>query len=117
MSRGKLNEGRVLNVLATAYVSFCDTGCIGKTATGIDVSKKIDFDGLRIIAVDPKVIKLHSIVKVETKNETFLAYAGDTGGDIIGHRIDILVAVRDTSKAFAFGKETVKLTVLREGKG
>lgn len=117
VSRGEENNKRVLNMLATAYVSFCDTGCIGETSIGIDVSNSITIDNMRIIAVDPSIIPLYSILKVETNNESFIALAADKGGDIKGNRIDILVAVHDTSKAFDFGKQNARVTVLREGKG
>jgi 3D (Asp-Asp-Asp) domain-containing protein len=117
ISRGEQNNKRVLNMLATAYVSFCDTGCIGETSIGIDVSKFITVNNMRIIAVDPSVIPLYSIVKVETNKENFVALAADKGGAIKGNRIDVLVAVHDTSKAFDFGTQNVKVTVLREGKG
>lgn len=97
-----------LTVEATAYVSFCDTGCIGITATGTDVRNNIYHDsGLPIIAVDPKVIPLGSLVEINGKK--FIA--DDTGGSIKGHRIDILVDTHDTSKAFEFGRQTMDIKV------
>lgn len=87
-----------INVEATAYTAFCDTGCIGVTATGLDVSSTIYTpDGYRVIAVDPSVIALGSIVKVTLDNgDSFEAKAEDTGGDIRGNRIDILVESTDS---------------------
>lgn len=118
VSRGEQNNKRVLNVVATAYVSFCDTGCIGKTSIGIDVSNSITIDNMRIIAVDPNVIPLYSIVRVETNSESFIALAADKGSAIKGNKIDVLVAVHDTSKAYEFGiQDDVRVTILREGKG
>lgn len=118
VSRGEENNKRVLNVVATAYVSFCDTGCIGKTSIGIDVSNSITVDNMRIIAVDPTVIPLYSIVRVETNSGSFIALAADKGGAIKGNKIDVLVSVHDTNKAFEFGiQDDVRVTVLREGKG
>src|SRR5690625_3012009 len=76
---------------STAYTAFCDSGCIGITRTGYDVSKTIYYDGMRIIAVDPDVIPLHSIVEVKTENETFTAIALDTGELIKGNIIDLLM--------------------------
>lgn len=111
------SPSRQLTVEASAYVSFCSEGCIGKTRLGIDVSKSIYYNGMRIIAVDPLVIKLHSIVRVDTRDESFVAYAGDTGGGINGNEIDVLVSVRNTQKAFQFGRQNVTLTILRDGKG
>jgi 3D (Asp-Asp-Asp) domain-containing protein len=117
-SRGHSNVKRTVYVTATAYTSFCDTGCIGKTATGVDVSNKTTYEGVKIIAVDPSIIPLHSLVKVYPKDrEPFYAYAKDTGGDIQGHRIDFLISVSNTGKAYDFGKQqNVKVEILREGK-
>lgn len=98
-----------LTVTATAYVSFCDTGCIGITATGTNVKNSIYHpSGMKIVAVDPNVIPLGSIVEIN--GEKYIA--DDTGGAIKGHKIDILVDTHDTSKAFAFGKQTLNIKVL-----
>lgn len=114
-SRGEVSNKRQINVVATAYIAFCDTGCIGITATGFDVSNTTKHDGYKIIAVDPDVIPLYSLVKVQTKDEQFLAIALDTGGDIQNNRIDVLV--RNTDIAFKFGRQPATITILREGKG
>lgn len=115
-SRGEQPK-RKLTVTLTAYTSFCSTGCIGKTKTGLDVSQSITHEGMRIIAVDPSVIKLHSIVRVDTEKESFLAYAADTGGRIVGHKVDLLISLNNTQKAFNFGKQKGTITILREGEG
>lgn len=97
-----------LTVEATAYVSFCDTGCIGITARGTNVQSDIYHPtGLKIIATDPRVIPLGSIVEIN--GEKYIA--DDTGGDIKGNRIDILVAVRDTVPAYKFGRQTLNVKV------
>ena len=106
-------EGRVITVSASAYTAYCSEGCTGKTATGVDVSNTIYYNGYRIIAVDTNVIPLNSLVKVETDNESFTAMAIDKGGYINGNRIDILVS--STSDAYKFGRKTAKVTILREG--
>jgi 3D (Asp-Asp-Asp) domain-containing protein len=118
ISRGSSNVVRSVNVVATAYTSYCSTGCVGITATGVNVQNSITYNGQAIIAVDPSIIPLHSIVKVHPNDRpAFLATAMDTGGDIKGHRIDYLISVNNTSKAFDFGKQTVRVDILREGKG
>ena len=111
----KYENLRKLNIVATAYDAFCDTGCIGLTATGYDVSNTVYKDGYRIISVDPNVIPLGSLVYVESDKMNFVGIADDTGGDIKGNRIDILMENRD--KAYDFGRRNVKVTVLREGSG
>lgn len=97
---------------ASAYVAFCDTGCTGVTATGMDVSNTIYYNGMRVIAVDPSVIPLHSIVRVTYADGTsFVAVAGDTGGAIDGFRIDILVG--SLSEALKFGRQNVTVKLLK----
>lgn len=119
VSRGQNKVKRTVYVTATAYTSFCKEGCIGKTATGVNVRKNVTYNGLRIIAVDPDVIPLHSIVKVYPKDRPpFYAYAMDTGGAIKGHKIDFLISVNNTDEAYNFGvQKNVKIEILREGKG
>jgi len=104
-----------LTMLATHYTSGCE-GCSGITATGIDVTRTIYANGLRVIAVDPRVIPLGSIVRVEyADGTTFKAIAGDTGGLIKGRRIDVLVT--SENEAYRLGKHTVTVTILKNGKG
>lgn len=107
------NQQRKLNMIATYYTSDCE-GCSGTTATGIDVSNNIYYKGLRVIAVDPNLIKLHSIVKVETKTQSFYAYAADTGSAIKNNVIDVLVS--NEKEAFKLGRQKALITILREGK-
>lgn len=38
-------QAQVFSMVATAYISFCDTGCIGTTKTGYDVSNTIYYRG------------------------------------------------------------------------
>jgi 3D (Asp-Asp-Asp) domain-containing protein len=100
---------RILTVEATAYVSYCDTGCTGITATGTNVQQDIYHEsGLPIIAVDPAFIPLGSIVEIEGRRYI----ADDTGGAIKGNRIDVLVSVNDTSKAFNFGRRTIEVKII-----
>lgn len=108
------SQGRQLNVEATAYTAFCDTGCTGVTATGIDVSNTIYKDGKRIIATDPSVLPLGSNVIVTTADgNSFEAVAADTGGDIRGNRIDILV--NSVDEALKFGRQSVNIEIINEG--
>ncbi len=98
---------------ATYYGSDC-AGCSGMTATGIDVTNTIYKNGLRIIAVDPSIIPLGSVVEVKTPNESFKAIAGDTGGAIKGYRTDILV--QSESRASQIGTHNVQIRILKEPK-
>jgi 3D (Asp-Asp-Asp) domain-containing protein/peptidoglycan hydrolase-like protein with peptidoglycan-binding domain len=88
---------------ATAYTAYCE-GCSGVTATGIDLREN---PNQKVVAVDPSVIPLGSRVHVEGYGE---AIAGDTGGAIQGHKVDLYMASKDD--AINFGRQTVTVTVL-----
>jgi 3D (Asp-Asp-Asp) domain-containing protein len=92
-----------ITVSATAYTAYCE-GCSGTTAYGIDLRSNPD---QKVIAVDPSVIPLGTKVWVEGYGE---AIAGDTGGAIKGHKIDLFMPSYDN--AIAWGRQTVKLKIL-----
>lgn len=97
------NVERTLQVEATAYTANCD-GCIGITKTGINL---LENPNKKVIAVDPSVIPLGSIVHVEGYGK---AVAGDIGSAIQGNRIDVFIPNR--SNALDFGRRhdvTVKI--------
>lgn len=84
--------GASLTATATAY-------CLGgRTATGMPV-------GRGIIAVDPDVIPLGSRVHVSGYGD---AIAADTGGAIIGNKIDVWLTC---DEAYAWGVRSVTVTV------
>ena len=99
---------------ATFYTAYCPSGCTGVTATGIDVSNTIYHEGRRIIAADPSVIPLRSIVKVTLRyGQSFEAIVADTGGAIKGRKIDVLVASREEAKRY--GRQTAEIEILKWG--
>lgn len=107
-------NAKVMRMEATAYTAFCDTGCTGVTATGIDVSDTIYHEGKRIIAVDPDIIPLGSTVQVTLDNgHTFKATAQDTGGAIKGAIIDVLHETK--AEAREFGRKTAKVKIISVG--
>lgn len=109
------SQKRKVDVIATAYVSNCE-GCSGVTATGINVRNKTTHNGAVIIATDPRIIPLHSKVRIDTENgKSFIAVSEDKGGAIKGNIIDVLVP--SYSSAIRFGRQHVTITVLREGDG
>lgn len=111
-------NAKTLTVEATAYTN--DPASNGSqlydgralTATGYDVTDTITYQGLPIVAVDPKVIPLGTKVYVEGVG---LAVALDTGGAIKGNKIDVLVGDEQTAKTF--GRKTVKLWVIPNESG
>lgn len=103
-----------INMIVTAYTPYC-AGCSGKTSTGKNVRNTITHNGMRIIATDPNVIPLYSIVQIDLKNgQSFKAISLDTGGAIKGNKIDFLMSY--TSEANNFGVQQAKVTILRKGK-
>ncbi|MDQ0214532.1 3D (Asp-Asp-Asp) domain-containing protein/predicted nucleic acid-binding Zn-ribbon protein [Oikeobacillus pervagus] len=94
-------EGKELYVTATAY-SHEENGSV--TALGYNIKKN---PNMKLIAVDPSVIPLGKRVWVEGYGE---AIAGDTGGAIKGHKIDVLMP--NKKAANAWGRRTVKIIIL-----
>lgn len=108
------SASRTINAAASFYTARC-VGCTGITYTGVDVRNTIHHEGMRVIATDPTVIPMHSIVEVSYAGSTFKAIAMDIGSAIKGTRIDILVGSRD--EAYRLGRKDATVRVLREGKG
>lgn len=96
---------------ATAYTSDC-YGCIGITKTGVDVSNTVTYEGRRVIAVDPLVIPLGSIVEIRLADgTTFEAVALDIGGGINGYEVDLLEQTE--AMALDFGRQEVGVRILK----
>lgn len=83
-----------LDMVATAYTANC-AGCSGTTAIGRPA-------GHGIVAVDPSVIPLGARLYIPGYG---FAIAGDTGGAIHGHRIDL--GFNSTRDALMFGRREV----------
>lgn len=91
-------NGRQVNVQATAY-SREEGGYI--TAVGINL-----YENPMVIAVDPSVIPLWSIVEVPGYG---VAVAGDTGGAIKGNIIDLHMTTIDQCRQW--GRRNVTVTI------
>ena len=104
-------NGRTITVEATAYTNHpSENGTYGGkvvTRTGLDISSSITYNGMGIIATDPSVIPLNSIVEIDGLG-TYIAL--DTGGAIQGNRIDILMA--DSNQTYNWGRRNVNVTIL-----
>ena len=96
-SHGQIKQ--VLTMEATAYLPT-DGGGDGITASGIEAKHGI-------VAVDPNVIPLGTKLYIPGYGE---ALAADTGGDIVGARIDVVM--EDYGEAMQFGRRTVEVYVL-----
>ncbi len=97
------NVVKEFTVSASAYTAGCN-GCTGITATGIDLKKNPD---VKVIAVDPKVIKLGTKVHVEGYG---YAIAADKGSAIKGNKIDVFFPTK--SEAYKWGRKDVKIKIL-----
>lgn len=98
------NVVKEFTVSASAYTASC-TGCSGITKTGLNLKKN---PGLKVIAVDPRVIKLGTKVHVAGYG---YAVAGDTGGAIKGNKIDVFIPTK--SSALKWGRKNVKIKILK----
>jgi 3D (Asp-Asp-Asp) domain-containing protein len=89
-----------IEMLATAYTAEC-AGCGGMTAIGRRA-------GYGIVAVDPRVIPLGTRLYIQGYG---LAVAGDTGGSIVGRRIDL--GFDSIREAMLFGRRPVTVYRLK----
>ena len=89
-----------LDFQATAYCEF------GITKSGVVVSPGV-------VAADPKVLPLGSVVYVDVPKYRGVYQVMDTGRLIKGRRIDIYM--RGYEQAIRFGRRPAKVTVLRYG--
>lgn len=92
--------GSALHMLASAYTAGC-YGCSGTTASGLRA-------GFGVIAVDPSIIPLGTRMFIPGYGR---AVAGDTGGAIHGHRIDL--GFNTNGQAFEWGSRAVTVYLLR----
>lgn len=99
--RGTLRFQRVMSMEATAY-NPTDGAPHGLTATGIPARQGI-------VAVDPDIIPLGTRVYVPGYG---LALAADTGGAIVGEKIDLCMEGYDD--AWNFGRRMVKVYILSD---
>ncbi|WP_284140712.1 MULTISPECIES: G5 and 3D domain-containing protein [unclassified Virgibacillus] len=103
LSSDSSGGGKTFYVTASAFTAKC-SGCSGYTTTGLNLKAN---PNMKVIAVDPSVIPLGKRVWVEGYGE---AIAGDTGGSIVGKRIDVHVATK--SQAYSWGVRKVKIKIL-----
>lgn len=97
-----LVEPRILPTTFTA-TAYC---LKGQTASGVSVRRGI-------IAADPKILPLGSVVRIHAGSYSGIYTVMDTGGAIRGQRIDIYLPTR--TEAMKFGSRKVKIQILRFG--
>ena len=97
------NVVKEFTVSASAFTANCN-GCSGVTKTGINLKSNPD---VKVIAVDPSVIKLGTKVYVEGYG---YAIAGDTGSAIKGNKIDVFFPTKEA--AYKWGRKNVTIKIL-----
>ncbi|MCE9557515.1 MAG: G5 domain-containing protein [Armatimonadetes bacterium] len=98
-NRGGYTRSKVVVMEATAYHPY-EGSSTGSTATGISAK-------FGVVAVDPRVIKLGTMVFVEGYG---FAIAADTGGAIKGNKIDLCML--DKRAIYNFGRRKVRVHIL-----
>ena len=78
----------------------------GRTASGIETR-------LGIVAADPSVLPLGSIVEIKAGDYSGVYTVHDTGSAVKGNLVDLWV--RSSKEARQFGRRSIKLHVLRYG--
>lgn len=99
--RGSFTRAKVVTMESTAYLPSDGNGK-GITASGLRA-------GFGVVATDPKVIPLGTLVFVEGYG---FAVAADTGGAIKGNKID--VCITDRKAALRWGRRKVKVHIFQD---
>ncbi|MBM3471306.1 MAG: DUF348 domain-containing protein [Armatimonadetes bacterium] len=99
-TRGEFAGKEIVHMEATGYAPWHGKGVDGTTAIGMRA-------GFGVVAVDPRVIPLRSELFIEGYGR---AIAGDTGGAIKGHRIDL--GFNTARQAYQFGRRPVRVYIL-----
>ncbi|MFV9832860.1 hypothetical protein A4A36_17050 [Bacillus subtilis] len=106
----KNDDARTLDIEFSAYVANCTEGCTGRTKSGVDVTQSIFYKGYRVIATDPSIIPLNSVVLIKVGGSSFKAIAIDTGGAIVGNKVDLLVS--NEQDAINFGRQHGTVSII-----
>ncbi len=99
-SRGQFAGKEILMMEATAYAPWDGPGTNDITSIGMKA-------GHGVVAIDPTIIPYRSELFIEGYGR---AIAGDTGGAIKGHRIDL--GYNTIREAIIFGRRVVKVYIL-----
>ena len=95
-------EGYTLTVEATAY-SYAEAGLSSYTADGTNL-----VNDPMVIAVDPRVIPLGTLVEIPGYG---VFRAADTGGAIVGNKIDVHFPT--VAQTYNFGRRTITIRILK----
>jgi 3D (Asp-Asp-Asp) domain-containing protein len=105
---------RTMSMVVTAYSP--DARSCGASADGITASGySVQVNGGCLVAADPKVLPLGSLVSVPGYDGGAVVPVLDTGGAIKGNRLDVLFPTH--REAIAWGRKTVEVTVWEHADG
>ena len=97
-----VTEGYTLTVEATAY-SYAEPGLSNYTSDGTNL-----VNDPMVIAVDPRVIPLGTMVEIPGYG---VFRAADTGGAIVGNKIDVHFPT--VAQTYNFGRRTITIRILK----
>ncbi|OIJ17560.1 hypothetical protein BKP37_03460 [Anaerobacillus alkalilacustris] len=101
------SQGDWVTFQSTAYTANC-AGCSGITSTGVNLKANPNSN---VVAVDPSVIPLGSVVEIKHNGRLLGRYkAADTGGAIVGRKIDIFMSSKNS--AINWGRRNVQVRVV-----
>lgn len=103
-----LNEADLIGIEPPATFHATAYSLPGRTRVGSQVRRGV-------IAADPRVLPLGSVVQLKAGNYSGLYTVHDTGTAIKGKRIDVWMP--SSREARSFGRQNVRLTVLKYGGG
>lgn len=93
----------------TAYTQQ-DLGCDNYTAIGLNLDKAwVDY--FNLVAVDPDIIPYGKTVFIKTDSGIIEALAVDTGGRIVGKRLDLYMETLE--EAYSWGVQELEVGVVR----
>jgi 3D (Asp-Asp-Asp) domain-containing protein len=103
-----LRAVRTMSMVVTAYSP--DARSCGASADGITASGySVHVNGGCLVAADPKVLPLGSLVSVPGYDGGAVVPVLDTGGAIKGNRLDVLFPTH--RQALEWGRRTIEITV------
>ena len=90
-----------------------DREFVATAYSGAGVTKSGVITATGIVAADPKVLPIGSIIEIKAGPYSGIYTVMDTGGDVKGDKIDIFIP--DYTEAVRFGARRVAVKVIRRG--
>jgi 3D (Asp-Asp-Asp) domain-containing protein len=102
---------RTMLMEVTAYCA-CKK-CCGPSAQGITASgKRVNFNGGRFVAADPKILKFHTKLQIPGYANGQAVQVIDKGGAIKGNKLDVFFASHQEARQW--GRQKLLVTVIED---